>query len=328
MLRRECSHVAEVEARAAHWVEELEAIPVPLSGIEPTVTPFWMKGREPEYVPVELGLNTTLKVKYELGAISRSVGTSATLNPDPETVKWDNCIFALETFLIWIVREMLVPEGTFPKLTLEGAAVIPGVTVVPEPELEPVPVPLSGSEPTVTPFWMKGREPEYVPAELGLNTTLKVKYELGAISRSVGTFATLNPDPETVKWDNCIFALETFLIWIVREMLVPEGTFPKLTLDGAAVIPADVTVVPEPELEAIPAPISGTEYTVAPFTMKGREPEYVPVELGLKTTLKVKYELGAISRSVGTFARLNPDPETENWANCAFAVETFLIVSV
>jgi hypothetical protein len=79
---------------------------------------------------------------------------------------------------------------------------------VPEPELEATPVPLSGTESTVTPFTSRGREPENVPAEVGVNTTLKVRDPFALISRVEGTSASSNPGANGISGPK--------VSWVVR----------------------------------------------------------------------------------------------------------------
>ena len=44
----------------------------------------------------------------------------------------------------------------------------------------------------------------------------------------------LKPAPEAVAWEIATLALPPFIKLMVRELLVPTTTFPKLALDGVA----------------------------------------------------------------------------------------------
>ncbi len=75
--------------------------------------------------------------------------------------------------------------------------------------------------------------------ERGSNTTSNVTLAPSAIVRDEGTFASVNPDPETVNRLSSTRTLPLFVILIVRERLVPTATFPKLARSGVMAILMD-----------------------------------------------------------------------------------------
>jgi hypothetical protein len=198
--------------------ETLGRTPVPPRGIEATKTfSIVTRATDAEYFKAERGLNTTFRVMLLAGLRLRSGGTSASVNPSPETANRLNSISTLPLFFIRMVWELLVPTGTFPKLAPEGVistfadgAVVFGRAVV----WVETPAPLRGISAITLPPKTRGTVAEYFEAERGANTTLNVTLVPTATVSDEGTCASVNPDPETFNGLNSIRALPLLVILI------------------------------------------------------------------------------------------------------------------
>ena len=62
-----------------------------------------------------------------------------------------------------------------------------------------------------------------------------MRFVWAAMSRSAGTFASVNPDPEIVSPRVTLPAV-LLVTFTVCELLTPTGTLPKLAEEGVAVI--------------------------------------------------------------------------------------------
>jgi hypothetical protein len=161
-----------------------------------------------------------------------------------------------------------------------------------------------------------------------VNITLNVILVPAASVSDGGTFARENPDPESVRLGNVSLTPPMFVILIVCELLIPTVTLPKLALDGMIVMPDDGTTAGASAagLLRVPVPLRETKATTAPPETRGIEAECSEAERGVNTTLNVMLVPAASVSDGGTFARVNPEPETVNWVNATRALPLFVIL--
>lgn len=151
--------------------------------------------------------------------------TPLALKPAPETVKLENVTFEFPVLVRVVLRELLLPKFTLPKLKLVGFAVSRKVAVTPVP-LRAI---ISGE---LGALLTNETVPVTLPAVLGVKTALNVALLPAAMVSGTVRPVMLKPLPDTVAWEIVRLALPALDNLMVCELLVPVTTLPKLTLVG------------------------------------------------------------------------------------------------
>jgi hypothetical protein len=181
----------------------------------------------PEKLPVADGANVTLRAAVCPGGTVVFAPTPLAVKPVPVASTLLMMAFAFPVFVSVTPSELVLPTRTLPKSKLAVLALRPGADVTALPLVEIASGELGASLTSEI-------DPVALPAELGVNTTLKVVFCPAAMLIGTVRPEMLNPAPVTLALEMVTLAVPGFCSRMVCELLEPVATAEKLALIGVA----------------------------------------------------------------------------------------------
>ena len=205
---------------------ELNCPPAPVSAI---VKPPALLATviAPAMLPVDAGVNVTFRAALCPCAKVVLAPTPVTEKPAPLAATLEIVTLVFPVFVNVTPRELLLPTRMLPKSRLLVFAVRDAVDAMPLP----LAVIDSGE---LGALLTSAIEPDALPAELGVNTTLNVVLCPAAILMGTARPDVLNPAPDTLALEIVAVAVPAFCKVIVCELLEPIATEEKLAAAGIA----------------------------------------------------------------------------------------------
>jgi hypothetical protein len=183
----------------------------------------------PEMLPAAVGVNVAVNDVFAPAVNVSGKLSPLRLYPVPDAAACEMVTLALPEFDSVIVCELLLPTTTLPKATLVGFAV--------SEELAATPVPVRGivvGEPGA--LLVSEMLPLALPAAVGANRAVNVAFCPAAIASGRDNPLMLNPVPDGLACVIVRFPVPRLSSVMVCDAVLPVVTFPKLTLEGVAVI--------------------------------------------------------------------------------------------
>jgi hypothetical protein len=205
---------------------ELNCPPLPASLID-TLPALLAIVIAPETGPVADGANVTFNAAVCPGGTVVFAPTPLALKPGPVASTLLMVAFAFPVFVSVTPSELVLPTNTLAKSKLPVLALSSGADVTPLPLVEIASGELGASLTSEI-------DPVTLPAELGMNTTLKVVFCPAAMLIGTVSPEMANPAPVTLALEIVTLAVPGFCSMIVCELLEPVATAAKAALMGVA----------------------------------------------------------------------------------------------
>lgn len=183
--------------------------------------------RPPVALPAAAGANVTFTAAVCPGGTVVFAATPLALKPGPAVSTLLMIAFAFPVFVSTIPSDPVLPIRTLPKSKVLVLALSAGADATALPLIEIASGELGAS-------LTKEIEPVTFPAELGVNTILKVVFWPAAILIGIVKPEMAKPAPVTPALEIVTAAAPEFCSIIVCELLEPVDTLGKLALIGVA----------------------------------------------------------------------------------------------
>ena len=216
-----------------------------------------------------MGLKEAVNIVSLPGASVWGVESPDALNPVPDTDIFVIVRSVVPVFPKRMVCVSVVPTVTFPKLTDDGVASMPG-----PPPVAATPIPSSLTDRGVaSAVVVINKFPCASPACMGAKRTEKSKVDPALTALFTERFPppVLYPGPANCIFDTVRAVVPVFVRVSERELLVWTGTFPKFTEDGVTMAVVDAPPPPGPPVTAFPVTPTHAEVASAPMITRASE---------------------------------------------------------